>query len=144
MKKYFFITLIFFFIIFYSIYEFRFADKITVNRLIKDGVTYFESEDLPEIENLLSIDCENRDQLLKEGDKFFKEYNPLKIKIVKKVLEIDNNAARMALFILITSRLKGLGKVTGRETVGLEFKKEKVKKYRGWRIVNVELDYQAF
>lgn len=121
----------------YYLYNHYFADKIAVNRLLVHGVGAVEGEDLPKIENILSVNCADRESMLTAAQKYFREFEPMRIRIARKLSEIDGNSAKIALLVLISSTFEGMGEVTGRETVGLELKREKGNGYHGWRITRV-------
>lgn len=125
----------------YLIYEKFFADKIALNKIISNGIEFVECENIQGIKGLLSNEFKDKDELLNKARNFFKEYELLKIKISKKSIKIDNKIAESTLYLLITSNLEGLGKVTGTQNANIEFKKDKIRAYRGWRIKDVNYDY---
>ncbi|MEA3505922.1 MAG: hypothetical protein U9R36_00265 [Elusimicrobiota bacterium] len=111
-----------------------------IKALIADGARAVETEDIKTIEKLFARNSPEKEKRMKEAKNYFNEYEPMEIEIQNAKYEIKEEKAIAALFLIITAKFDQLGKVKGRQTVGLKLVKEEENTYRGWRINKIKYD----
>jgi len=67
-------------------------------------------------------------------------HDVIEIKTVQKEVRIDKRTADIAMNVMITSDVRGLGRVTGKQAAGLELGKNTSKNDTGWKIIRVVFD----
>ena len=118
----------------YAAYLNIFSDSVRIERLIRTGENAVIRADTDYIEKLISYDLEKREVFMDNMREFFRFHDVLDIKTVKKEIQLERRTANIALILLITSDIEGIGTVTGRQTVGIEMGENMSEKDRGWKI----------
>ncbi len=114
------------------------GDKYFIKELINNVVEAVENEDTDKIEKFFSASSPEKSKRIEEAREYFENYNPLDIEIKTAKYEIKEKTAIAALLLIVTTDFENMGKIKGRQTVGVELVKEPNGNYRGWKIVKVK------